>query len=49
MGFYDNYNFEGTKLFANIKLHPEAFLSEPCRQFLSAINQLKTITPPHTI
>ena len=42
MGFYDNYNFDGMKLFSKIN-------TDPCSHFLSilsAIKQLKTISPP---
>ena len=46
MGFYDNYNFDGLKFLANIKLHPEAFISEPCPEFLSAIKKIKSNYPP---
>ena len=47
MGFYDNYNFDGLHFFSGIKRH--ANVSEPCKEFLSVIEQLKSITPPHTI
>ena len=50
MGFYDNYNFDGLKLFARITDgNAEMAVTEPAGRVLSIIKQLKTITPPHSI
>lgn len=48
MGFYDNYNFDGLKFFSKIKDRPDACISDPCPEFLSAVQYLKSITPPHS-
>ena len=40
MGFYDNYNFDGLKLFPQIK--EISAISEPCPEFISAVEQLKS-------
>ena len=45
MGFYDNYNFEGTK---QIKTKPKSFISEPCNEFVNAVKYLKTNPPLRT-
>ena len=45
MGFYDSYNFEGTKLFSKLKDKNYWTLAEPSKHFLSIINQLKSSTP----
>lgn len=43
MGFYDNYNFEGLKFFSQLKDNPNAGINDPCPEFLSIIQQLKSI------
>lgn len=40
MGYYDNYNFDGLKLLSEIKNIPD--VSEPCPEFISAVEQLKS-------
>ena len=40
MGFYDNWNFDGLKLFSRLKRRSS--IAKPCREFLSVVNQLKT-------
>ena len=40
MGYYDNYNFDGLKLFSEIKNIPD--VSEPCPEFISVVEQLKS-------
>lgn len=45
MGFYDNYNFDGLKFLSQIKTKPENFISEPCPEFLSIIQQIKSYSP----
>jgi predicted O-methyltransferase YrrM len=42
MGFYDNWNFDGLKFFSQIKDKPECYISEPCGEFLTILNQLKS-------
>jgi len=44
MGFYDNYNFDGCKLFSNLK---KGHMTGPCWKFLSIIRQFKSTTPPN--
>lgn len=48
MGFYDNCNFDGLKLLSKIK-NQNSFVTEPCIEFLSVINQVKHLQPPHSI
>lgn len=43
MGFYDNWNFDGLKFLSQIKANPS--VANPCREFLTAVNHLKS-TPP---
>ena len=47
MGFYDNYNFEGLKFFSRIENYPT--VSNPCNEFLSVINYLKTTSRNITV
>lgn len=46
MGFYDNWNLDGLKILSKIKESPESFISEPCVEFLSIVQHLKSNTPP---
>lgn len=48
MGFYDNCNFDGLKLLSKIK-NQNSFITEPCTEFLSVINHVKHLQPPHSI
>ena len=48
MGFYDNYNFDGLKLFSKIKSRPEDLCFDPCGEFLNVIKHLKD-APPRSI
>ena len=47
MGFYDNYNFDGLKFFSQIKNAP--LVAEPCGEFLSVIEHLKSFAKPVTV
>lgn len=47
MGFYDNWNFAGLKLFSQIKTHP--FVAEPCEEFLTVIKHLKSSFPRRNV
>ena len=47
MGFYDNYNFDGLKFFSQIKTHSS--FSEPCKEFLSIVKNLKTLQKNITV
>lgn len=42
MGFYDNWNFDGLKLFSQIKSNP--LLATPCEEFLYVIKSLKQVS-----
>ena len=41
MGFYDNHNFEGLKLISKIQTKKDSFISEPCIEVISILNQIK--------
>lgn len=47
MGFYDNYNFEGLKLFS--KLKETSSISEPCPEVIQIIQFVKNNTPPQSV
>ena len=40
MGFYNNYNFDGLKLFS--QLQKGTILNEPCQEFVEVVNYLKS-------
>lgn len=42
MGFYDSWNFDGLKLFSQIKTHP--LLATPCEEILYVIKSLKQVS-----
>ena len=46
MGFYDNYNFEGLRFFSKLKDPTHETIAVPCKEMLTIIKELKTITSP---
>ena len=49
MAFYDNCNFDGLKFLSQLKDKPGDFISEPCAEFLSAIQQFKSLAPSRNL
>lgn len=46
MSFYDKWDFDGLKLFSNLK--KKSSIGHPCKEFLSVVKRLKS-SPPHSI
>ena len=49
MGFYDDYNFDGLKLFSQLKNKSSVNVNKPCPEFLSVIKALKSFAPTRGI